>query len=194
MALNQLSEKLDGLTNEDLGFEFDHAEVWSKLEQRLDKRKANIYWWLVAACLLVGLTVLPISLMKTTITESPALTNHTEDVIQEPVSFEQQNDLETGQKIKVEEFETPARKGIMLTQVAVVSNIKLAMEPIALPQKKVTHKPAFAAEDISIIQASLEQPSIEKGKSITVRAQLQSFPQVIQTDQKVLKIKLYEKH
>lgn len=190
MALNQLSEKLDALAEQDLGFAFDNAAVWAKLEGRLDNRRVYPYWWVAAACLMIGMTLLPISLMKTGITENPALSNNIDTGLKEPASIKAEN----GKKVIIEEFKVPKPKGIEPAQVAELSNIKLSLVPIALPNsQQEVKKAAFAEEDISIIQASLGRPPIENGRTMTIRAQWQNSTEELNVNYQALKIKLYEK-
>lgn len=193
MANNQLTEKLDQVSISELGFEFDEAAVWSKLEQRLDNRRALVYWWTVAACVLLATLFLPISLLKKTEIVTDTISQTIDSPGQEnPVVINKQVEVEDLNKAKKPVWKLD-KKGIEPIQLAQVEIKSLTLEPIVLVSIE-DNKPAFAAEDISIIQASLERSSIEKGKSITVRAQLQSFPDQVKSNQKVLKIKLYEKH
>ena len=70
MAPNQLSEKLDLISDAELNVDFDGMEVWSKLEERLDGKKRITYWWVVAACILMLTLFAPISVLKETSTQS----------------------------------------------------------------------------------------------------------------------------
>ncbi|MEO9483492.1 MAG: hypothetical protein ABJG47_08615 [Ekhidna sp.] len=198
MAHNQLAEKLDQVSEQELGFEFDDAEVWTKLEHRLDNRKAYTFWWVAAACLLVGFIFLPLSILKeTTLEKSTTITQveKTEKSLpgNEEVKIADANSIQKEKTVAIN-FPGLRKKGLEPPETIEISSQKLLLEPIAVSKPKKKYKPAFAAEDISVIQASLEGPSIEKRKSITVRAQLQSFPDQVKSNQKVLKIKLYEKH
>lgn len=187
MALNQLSEKLDQATEHDLGFEVDSAAIWTKLEQRLDDRKRNAYWW-VAACILVGLTIFPIGALKESSTPTPTIISQSHlPAIEVPTATE---DTHEPTPLKDAEF-TIERKGIDPIQLAQVRIGSMNLQPIAV-EKIEKQKPAFAAEDISIIQASLGRPSIEKEKNVTVRAQLHTSAQSIQFNNQVFKIKLFE--
>ncbi|MEQ9008013.1 MAG: hypothetical protein RLP12_09030, partial [Ekhidna sp.] len=101
---------------------------------------------------------------------------------------------ENGLKVINEELKIPIRKGIEPAQVVELSKIKLSLVPIALPNsQQEIKKTAFAAEDISIIQASLGQPSIENGRTMTIRAQWQNSTEELNVNYQALKIKLYEK-
>ncbi len=194
MALNKLSEKLDQVTEQELGIDFDSTVVWSKLEQRLDNRKAHVYWWVVAASVLLGLLLFPISLLKESVDTTLTISQFEEVPIKEVVP-------ETALSVK-EESVVPKRESKSTMEVqkigtplqyAKVSKAVLILEPLQVTYKK-ENKSTFDAKDISIIQASLERPSIEKGKNISIRAQLPSFPNHVKSNKKVVKIKLYEKH
>ena len=50
----------------------------------------------------------------------------------------------------------------------------------------------FNQKDISIIQASLESPTIENGRKVTIRAQWKNSPNDVPVNYQALKIKLYE--
>lgn len=190
MALNQLSEKLDQLDAYELGIEFDEMATWSKLEQRLDQRKAIVYRWFAAACVLIGLVLLPISVLK----ERTVQVDMVADQVELPVETEPTQPIvnEVTELSKpTKKLNTIERKGLEPIQLAEISTVQLALEPVPV-QKIIKQKAVFAAKDISMIQASLGRPSIEKEQKITVRAQLSTSTQPIQFKNQVLKIKLFE--
>ena len=195
MANKQLSEKLDQLSVEELGIAFDEAEVWTRLDQRLDNRRVFIYWGTVAACVLMGLLFLPISVLREAKVETAFVAESVEtSTSEEVVEIIPQVESVSTQHPKVVVPGAIDRKQIASVGLAEIAEKSLSLERIQLKsQKEIKSALTFAAEDISIIQASLELPSIEKGKSITVRAQLQSFPSQVKSKQKVFKIKLNEK-
>ena len=195
MANKQLSEKLDQLSVEELGIAFDEAEVWTRLDQRLDNRRVFIYWGTVAACVLMGLLFLPISVLQEAKVETAFVAESVEtSTSEDAVKVVPQVESVSTQHHKVVVPGAIDRKQIASVGLAEIAEKSLSLERIQLKsQKEIKSALTFAAEDISIIQASLELPSIEKGKSITVRAQLQSFPSQVKSKQKVFKIKLNEK-
>lgn len=193
MALDRLSEKLDHISNTDLDFKFDEAAVWTKLEQRLDNRKVGLYWWLVAACLLIGLIFFPISLMKDNTEVSPAISATEPAIIEEGHALHQQSEEEVIPAVKIHDIKSLARKEIATAQIVEIPMKKLSLVPIVQENPKKIKNTAFAVEDISIIQASLEQPTVEKGRTITIRAQWQKSPDELNVNYQALKIKLYEK-
>ncbi len=194
MALDKLSEKLDHISNADLDFKFDEAAVWTKLEQRLDKRKVGLYWWLVAACLLIGIMFFPISLVKDDSEAIPTISATEPTIIEEIHTLQQQSEEEVIPEVKIQEIRSLARKEIAPAQIAEIPMKKLSLVPIVQENPKEIKSTAFAVEDISIIQASLEQPTVEKGRTITIRAQWQKSPDEINVKYQALKIKLYEKN
>ncbi len=190
MALNDLTEKLEGISEQELGVEFNEDAIWAKLEHRLDNRKRSIYWWGVAACLLIGLTFLPISFLN----ESEPKTLVTSEKVQVPNELvEAKPEVHASPEIVGPKMEiiTIEKRGIAFTSAAQLPQKELSLEQIPVI-KQEKHKTAFAAEDISVIQASLGRPSIERGKNVTVRAQLHTSTQPIQFNNQVFKIKLFE--
>ena len=66
------------------------------------------------------------------------------------------------------------------------------LKPILIEKEQIERQ-LFANEDISIIQASLGTPKIEKEKSVTLRAQSHTSSQTVQLHNQALKIKLFER-
>ncbi|SNS97842.1 hypothetical protein SAMN05421640_1864 [Ekhidna lutea] len=196
MALNRLSENLDQLSGQELGFEFDEAAVWAKLESRLENRKSNVYWWTVAASLLLVLIFAPYSLLKKDRSEALIMTSIEEVAKEAPQEIEALN-ADVSHKLKrhiASEIGLLESRGVSSLQLAELPIKKLSLEPIAIVKQEKKNKPVFAAKDISIIQASLEQPSIGKGRTMTIRAQWQNSTEESNVNYQALKIKLYEKN
>lgn len=196
MAHNDLSEKLDQLSSQELGFEFDDAATWSRLERRLDNRKPLAIWWVATVCLILGLAFILNS--STERSENLALTEQStasEVEVQVPaVVQEQANRPVTVDEVShYEEPKALKKKGIDPLHLASLPAIKLELEPVAIQLKKEKNRSLFAAEDISTIQASLEQSKVEKGRTMTIRAQWQKSPDELNVNYQALKIKLYEK-
>lgn len=195
MVRNKLSEKLDNVSQKDLGFAFDDAALWATLDHRLGTKKMSSNWWVLAACLLIGFTILPFGLLKETSTspllvaEDGAIVNEMEsDIIVETVLEITSTSEETG-IIKVPHSLSRKEVSLVLAEVAPVA---LSLDPICLPTLKERNKVVFNTKDISIIQASLGRPSIEKEQNVTVRAQLHTSTQPVQFNNQVLKIRLFE--
>lgn len=190
MAHNQLAEKLDQVSEHELGFDFDEGAVWNKLEHRLDNRKTFVYWWVIAACLLIGFTFLPISLLKESEVQTGALSDQvaapTIEVPTVVATEVEKTIVPPGKEMRIVE-----KKGLAEILLAQVSQVELHLEPIAVAKQR-DYKTVFAAEDISVIQASLERPSAEKGRTITIRAQWQKSPENLNVNYQALKIKLNE--
>ena len=193
MAHNQLSEKLDLITDAELNTDFDPSALWSRLEDRLEERNSAIYWRTVAACILVLTFFLPISILKETETriQTQAISEMVEAAIDPSlVKSEEANEIIQKEQY-VEPFRSLEKKGAELS-IAQISATVPMLEPIALSENK-KGKAAFAPEDISIIQASLEKPKIRKGRTMTIRAQWQKSPTKSNVEHQTVKIKLYEK-
>ena len=199
MALSELSEKLDQLSEQELGFEFDDAAVWSKLEQKLDNKNRYAFWWVAAACLLAGFLFWPLGFFESMDAERPMVADQVEVAEEELVAVQEIPEDEpivngSRKEPAFMEFKIPSKKEIAHVQLAEVSRWKLHLKPIPTQTAiQETESPLFAAEDISIIQASLEQSSIEKGRTMTIRAQWQKSPDELNVNYQALKIKLYEK-
>ncbi|WP_421764242.1 hypothetical protein [Ekhidna sp.] len=195
MVRSKLSEKLDNISQHDLGFEFDDAAVWSALDQRLGSKRAYANWWIAAACFLIGFTILPIGLLKETstypsmITDTGAIINDLEPVVIEKKVVE--IPVQSHEKRTAIVPNRVSRKGVS-PALAEVASVKLLLKPIIKPVQNERNKSVFSSKDISIIQASLGRPSIEKEKKVTVRAQLHTSSQPLQFNNQSVKIKLFE--
>lgn len=182
-------EKLDRITIDQLGIPFDEEAIWTRLDARLNNKQAYDYPWFLAACFFVLVLFFPMTLLKDTVKEEMPITI-TREVPLAPIT--------TQEVTTTKEIQPSAEIKILQPRMTVVSLAQvnkgfIHQLPIEKPENIAT-QPQFALEDISIIQASLKQSSIEKGKSLTVRAQLQSFSTSSETSNTQLKIKLYEKH
>ncbi len=192
MAHNQLAENLDQISTSQLGFEFEDSIVWSKLEQRLDNRKMIVNWWMVAASVLIGLLLLPTSLLKEAVNETVLISQDLEiPASDSQVGIVSENEEGVNER-PIKSIWIVNRKEIEPMPLAKVTPQIGSLEPILTAVQK-ENKPVFTGEDISIIQASLEQPKIGKGRTMTIRAQWQKSPTKSNVEHQALKIKLYEK-
>lgn len=195
MAHNILSEKLDAIKKEELGFSFSEEALWMKMEAQLGTNSGiNVRWWLAAACCFIVVFLAPITMQL----ENMPLVAETITKEQALIATPGGQGLELTPK-KLESLIIPVADDIQSNH-STLALAQVEMKPI-IPlraqsslETKVKMKPQFAAKDISIIQASLGRPSIGTGRSLTVRAQLQSFSTQSKLNKKELKIKLYEKH
>ncbi|MEQ9468631.1 MAG: hypothetical protein RLN88_14575 [Ekhidna sp.] len=194
MAHNNFSEKLDQISAGDLGFSFDEDASWIKLEARLNKKSFILERrWLAAACLFIAILTIPFTLLKESshsVSDRMVMESHEIEIVEKPT------------QIVVPVYE--GTKRFERTPITIepkkieLSIAEIDFRPI-IPLKKVevkagdTSTPQFAAEDISIIQASLEGARVEKGKNLSIRAQWQTSPNEVNVDYQALKIKLYEK-
>lgn len=192
MAHNQLAEKLDQISTSQLGFEFEDSIMWSKLEQRLDNRKMIVNWWMVAASVLIVLLLLPTSLLKETVKETALISQNLKISTTDSQVVVEGEDVVVADNRPIKSIWILNKKGIEPMPLAQVSPQIGTLEPILIATQNET-KPVFTGEDISIIQASLEQPKIGKGRTMTIRAQWQKSPTKSNVEHQALKIKLYEK-
>lgn len=211
MAHKTLKDRLDQLDYEDLSIPFDEGLVWERLEARLEsKKKGFLIKWLIAASILLSIVSVPLifqhaepdqvvassdTKMETVTTLQKADENQEKDERVDWVTSE-----ETLKEMKRHPIiQTLTSKGIEVNIADVVLTPNLVKMPIKKNQKE--SKPQFAAEDISIIQATLENATVndrrmEKEKSLSIRAQWQTFSsdQTNIESNQPLKIKLYEKN
>lgn len=183
-------EKLDRITIDQLGIPFDEEAIWTRLDSRLNNKQAYDYRWFLAACFFVLVLFVPMTLLKDTVKEEMPITITREVPFEAPITTQEFTTTKKIQPIAEIKFLQPRMTVVSMAQV---NKGFIHQLPIEKPMNIAT-QPQFALEDISIIQASLKQSSIEKGKSLTVRAQLQSFSTSSETSNTQLKIKLYEKH
>lgn len=201
MAPNQLSEKLDRLSEADLGVPFSEAEVWSRLESRLNKRTRGIWIWRVAAVLLAGMVSIPISLQEQV--HNRPLNNDGVAAVDLPTVLPVEVNSRSSKLVEAESEAFENRRSIAQTitltprkievQLAVVQVSALALTPIDLKEERIAQG-QFSAQDISIIQASLETRNVEQGRNMTIRAQWQNSSTISNVEFQALKIKLYEKN
>ena len=197
MAHNELSEKLDQLTIDELGFDFNEDAVWSKLEGRLHNRRGYVIWWSAAASVLIGFTLFFSRLFTTDITVEPTVVEQIITpgiglpVLEEEKEIMQDDLNESPQQVLTK---TLRKRGITPIAITELPDQAIVIKPMELPQQEIqlAEKSLFAAEDISIIQASLEKPQVEKGRKMSIRAQWHQSPSELNVNYKALKIKLYE--
>lgn len=191
MGLEQLSEKLDHITNEDLGVPFDEGMIWDKLENKMSARRTSIYPWLVAAALALFLLSFPIVVLEKTMADPQLIVAESQLVPAMTLKETPATVIETKEAVPVKAaLFTVQKKQVTIQLASIEVNPKL--DPISnqIEEKKLQ----FAAQDISIIQASLERPSIRKGRTMTIRAQWQKSSTKSIVENQALKIKLYEKN
>ncbi len=189
MALNQLSDKLDQISGSDLDVNFDDAAVWAKLEAKLDERKLVISsWWLAAACLVL-FVLFPFQILKETNSSQTARVETNEVIPAEKLIREQPDLIEEFESVEATPLYEVTKKSVELSLAELTIIPKL--NPIEI--KKEKRRLQFAAEDISVIQASLEQPETKNGRTMTIRAQWQKSPAKSNVEYQALKIKLYDK-
>lgn len=189
MALNQLSDKLDQISGSDLDVNFDDAAVWAKLEAKLDERKLVISsWWLAAACLVL-FVLFPFQILKETNSSQTARVETNEVIPAEKLIREQPDLIEEFESVEATPLYEVIKKSVELSLAELTIIPKL--NPIEI--KKEKRRLQFAAEDISVIQASLEQPETKNGRTMTIRAQWQKSPAKSNVEYQALKIKLYDK-
>lgn len=194
MAHNTLSEQLDQITKNDLGFPFDEDALWDRLEGRLEGKAAIQRRWLVAACLFILVFLAPFTLLKEW--SAPVSEVVAEEVIKPEVVVPAlvEEKVEVVKQAKVEPIKTMTLEGRGVSlNLASIGEVELAPAAILQVQKQTNHTPQFAVEDISIIQASLEKSKVEKERGVSIRAQWQTTSSKADVNYQALKFKLNEK-
>ena len=197
MAHNILSKKLDQVEYQKLGFDFDEDAIWSRLEARLDKKPIPLAnRRLFAAMIFLAVLLVPLSMLHesrvNSINELTASTpqDQTPDIALIQAPAPQQNIQEQVKKVNVIYLES---KKINLCHAPIDLKAIKIVERVIDFTPGIASTPQFAAEDISIIQANLEGPTIEKGNNLSIRAQWKTDPGKVNVNYHALKIKLYEK-
>ncbi|NQZ77512.1 MAG: hypothetical protein HRT61_15630, partial [Ekhidna sp.] len=148
-------------------------------------------WIMAAACTLL-FVLFPISFLEKS-TQDISLSEVVEETKKDSPLMEVMPASNIGKKLEmipVKTIKSIERRNVNVALASV--DIKPLLEPLLQP--KAEEKPQFAPEDISIIQASLERPSIRKGRTMTIRAQWQKSSTNSNVENQALKIKLYEKN
>ena len=197
MAHRRISEKLDSISYEDLNVSFDEGLIWEKLESKLSPISRPFEWkWMVAAAVFLLVLFVPLTILKK---ETQVLSEKVDKVenlktLEKVVPSASLNTkgAVTLEKAKVQMKTHDLERKSVEMQLATIANPTLSIERIEL--KKEKKKLQFAAEDISVIQASLEQPKTERGRKMSIRAQWQTSSTKSNVEYQALKIKLNEKN
>lgn len=207
MAHKKLTEKLDDITYEDLGVQFDEGFVWEKLETRLGgKKKAFPVRWLVAATVFLAMVFIPFTILENQSTTQLGVSE---------LSKETKSRTLPNQQVAEETINSSAntlfpQSNSVQSMAVSTKSVELKEAAISIPRftnvefnqpKPEKIKPQFAVEDISVIQASLEDATvndvrIKEGRKMSIRAQWHASPinEVNIENDQALKIKLYEKN
>jgi hypothetical protein len=191
MGHNTLSDKLDQIQKEELGIHFNDSLLWEELNGRMEIKKAGFdFRLLIAACISLMILFSPFILVNNQTelgSEISSLTpiQKTEPIPAEPMIVEDQTLVKTA----VHDIK---KRPIDIGEKEVAEIGKLVIHPIEVQEYTKQKRQLFANEDISIIQANLGTPSIEKGKSVTIRAQFHASSQPVELNNQELKIKLFE--
>jgi len=191
MALKRTREILDTISYEELGIQFDEGMVWEKLESRLAPPARRVYpiQWMVAATFFLAVFFIPMTFLK----ENKSM-NNVEEVanLSKTLPLKEENDLTSSSEIRALESNGSGDVSSEPSWIPTIASKKLepVLATITIPdfeQINIAHnkseriKPEFAVEDISVIQASLEDAPvndlrIEKGRRIFISAQWQASP------------------
>jgi hypothetical protein len=196
MEPNSLKQKLDFITQDELGIEFDSELAWSKLDRHLHPVR-RLYWAkLIAACVILLILFIPISVNKYTIEEPIALklprSTEIEKVANIPLlTSENQAFKETSQalinNLEIRELQGKGLKiAIQETQFMLRNSAPIIVE-------KVKNPSAFSAKDIAMIQSSLNKQKFVREHTKSVRAQLYAVSSPAFPVKQEVTLKLYEK-
>jgi hypothetical protein len=218
MGHKTLTEKLDEIQKEDLGVHFDQSLLWNELEAQLNQKKPAFTTRLwVAASITLLMVLLPFALLKDSITQGkvPPMRSQADATppVQTPLVVPENKHLNPAESMANQPAVPDKKKAqpveSLIKQVAEVVNEPIGVRNVAQVKEeqtepkgtestkeevKKTKRRVFAHEDISIIQASLEKPTIEREKVMAIKAQLQpgSRPSDVLLN-KELKFTLYAK-
>ncbi|MEQ9405414.1 MAG: hypothetical protein RIM99_17625 [Cyclobacteriaceae bacterium] len=188
-----LTDKFDQINEADLGIPFDQNLLWEKLNERMTASKHRSSGrLLLVACFTLLVLLIPITLLKQNSESSIAESDGQVAEIQEIVSIPQVQSVDsTRLEVKKNQpIHQVVKKGINenMTASVPVAGISPAM---MFREAEIERENLFTQKDISIIQASLEEPKIGFEKRGLIRAQLSPPSDVLKVDYQKLKIKLY---
>jgi len=189
MALKTSKETLDTISYDQLGIQFDEGMVWERLESRLSPPTPAKYpiRWMVAAVLFLSVFFVPLTFLK----ESKKLggdINVASTSSKMDFPLKESNSLSPS-KTKILENGRTKKTRLWIPNVRSkgpdidLAHIKIPeiKEVYIIPIENKITKPQFAIGDISVIQASLQDASvndvrIEKGRKMSISAQWQDSP------------------
>jgi hypothetical protein len=191
MGHNTLSDKLDQIQKEDLGIHFDEAFLWGELKDKMEGKKSGFdYRLLIVACISFIILFAPFILVNNQVGSESEISSISP--YQKMQQSEEAIPRSEGMSIEKMAIHTIEKRPMHIEVSEVAQFVKLTIKPIEIVEYQEQKRQLFANEDISIIQASLGTPTIEKGKSISIRAHLQASSQPIELNNQALKIKLFE--
>jgi hypothetical protein len=192
MGHNALSDKLDQIQKEDLGIHFDEALLWGELKNKMEGKKVGFdYRLLIVACISFIILFAPFILVNNQVapeSEISSISSYQEIKQSEEAAIPRSE----GRSIEKMAIHAIEKRPIHIEVSEVEQFVKLTIKPIEIVEYQEQKRQLFVNEDISIIQANLGTPSIEKGKSVSIRAQLRASSQPVELNNQVLIIKLYE--
>lgn len=189
MGHKTLTEKLDQIGKEDLGIHFDQSLLWNELEAQLDQKKKPVLSLklLMAACIALLILFLPFTLLDhmISVNDNPVQNQRVETVIPKSENDSEQPIIEPVKKQTAQRKITVPTKTDSATfneELAVVEQIsepeketeEIESTPVKMEKEEQPKRRVFALQDISVIQASLEKPAIERERGFAIKAQLQS--------------------
>ena len=201
MARSKMTEQLDNITYSELGVPFDEGLIWEKLDARLgDAPRYMPFRWMLAAAIFLGVLFLPLTVLKE---DQPygtmnALSENQNTIVQqvdaEEVPMLTNTLTEPSSQGSFYEVRSVDFRKVELKVASIASPTFTRVEYIPPVEQEI--RPQFAVEDISVIQASLENASINdrrKGRTMSIRAQGQtSLVDEVDETYQAIKIKLYE--
>ena len=200
MAHKELAKKLDSISYEELGVAFDEGLIWERLEAGMSQTPVKQNWsWLIAASLFLGVLLLPLSFLKKDAMETyPSISVQTfvEGIDQDETILE--SVIAKGTDLKQNDILLTNRSAIKSTDLSLAStDITIpAFEKVEIrPLLAENTKPQFAAKDLSVIQANLDNASfndqrLDESWKLSISAQWQSSAASEVNDENVHAFKL----
>lgn len=196
MEPRKIAQKLDGIEIGELGIDLDSSVLWDQLENKLNENGRWKKPWLVAACIVVLILLTPIRLLEpSTSIEDVAVTEIAAEV--SPIEDSAKEEVVAGDQARptfaVMEIRFLDRKESHVG-LAAVQAPTMDLTPVFVEKTKKKIDAQFNYNDISVIQAQLGKPEAEKGRKVTVRAQLYPSSNDSEINFRELKIKLNAKN
>ena len=203
MGHNDLTDKLDGITREELGVDFREDMLWEKLAERLENDGiAFPRRVLLAACITLFVLFIPLSFLKidrqvgSGVGDLSTPVAEVEEVIVPEVSTEREPLPSEAQPAGMQKVLTIEKIGIGQLDIPTESipSFKVHFKEVKVPVYENRETSLFALNDLSVIRENLDRGQVNRGSRV-IRAQFQPSPESEKINyQETVKIQLYAKN